>query len=97
MTTTDINTYLGGFGIPNDGTTVASSKWVYVKEMMSNVDDVLVLQIARELGINTPKSESLGSIKLAELRDASISEEPGVVIPHARILRQTHYRSVRGL
>ncbi|MCZ2356627.1 MAG: abortive infection family protein [Bacteroidia bacterium] len=71
MTTTDINTYLGGFGIPNNGTTMASSKWVYVKEMMSNVDDAIVFQIANELGINVPKSENLSSIKLAELLDGS--------------------------
>jgi hypothetical protein len=35
MTTTDINAYLGGFGIKNDGTTVAASKWVYVKNLLS--------------------------------------------------------------
>ena len=39
MTTTDINAYLGGFGIENDGTTMADSKWVYVKELLSDVND----------------------------------------------------------
>jgi len=71
MTTTDINTYLGGFGIPNDGTTMAGSKRVYVKELLTAVDDRIILQIANELGLEAPKSENLGAFKLAELLDGS--------------------------
>ena len=67
MTTTDINVYLGGFGIDNDGTTMAQSKWVYAKELLTNVDDRTVIQIAVDLGLELPSAEFSGSIQLQNL------------------------------
>ncbi len=71
MTTTDINVYLGGFGIANDGAAMVHSKWVYVKELLSNVDDSIVTQIALDLGLDIPSSEITGAIHLRSLLDGS--------------------------
>jgi hypothetical protein len=78
MTTTDINVYLGGFGIDNDGTTMAQSKWVYSKELLSDVEDQIVTQIAIDLGLELPHTGFSGSIQLQNLLD-------GTAYNHAQI------------
>lgn len=72
MTTTDINTYLGSFGIENDGTTMAQSKWVYVKNLLSSTDETLLIRIADDLGLELPAIVSSGSIDLKILLDGSV-------------------------
>lgn len=67
MTTTDINVYLGGFGIDNDGTTMAESKWVYTKTLLSHVNDQKIIKIALDLGIEIPSVASSGAIYLQNL------------------------------
>jgi len=54
MTTMDINIYLKSFGIQTPGTQVADSKWVYVREILSAVNEDIILRIARDLKISTP-------------------------------------------
>lgn len=71
MTTTDINVYLGGFGVENDGTTVASSKRVYSKGLLSSVDDRTVINIALDLGIEIPSREISGTLHLRSLLDGT--------------------------
>ncbi len=72
MTTTDINVYLGGYGIENDGTTMAQSKWVYAKELLSKVEDKTILQIAGDIGLGESLSvEFSGSIHLKNLLNGS--------------------------
>ena len=78
MTTTDINVYLGGFGVKNDGTTMAQSKWVYTKDLLSNVDDQTIFQIAIDLGLEIPVPEFSGSIQLRNLLN-------GTAYTHAKV------------
>jgi hypothetical protein len=52
MTYSDIDIYLRGFGIDTTkSTTSGNSKWVYVKDLLSNVDDEAIFAIADELEI----------------------------------------------
>ena len=60
MTTTDINTYLCDFGIKTLDITMASSKWVYVKQLLSDVDDSVIIKVAMDLGLDIP-SQPLAS------------------------------------
>lgn len=69
--TRDINTILIGYGIPNNGTSIASSKWIYVKDLLSSIGDETILQIAHDLKLPVPNTVNNGSIKLAELLDGT--------------------------
>lgn len=71
MTTTDINTYLGGFDIENDGTEMASSKWVYSKKLLSSADDAIIIKIASELDLEIPVSVSTSSFQMKEFLDGT--------------------------
>jgi len=58
----DIDVYLGAYGIETkDFQPSANSKWVYVKELLANTDENIILNIAEELELghnyssNTPK------------------------------------------
>lgn len=52
MTTTDINTYLAGHGVRvSHATTMAGSKWVYVKELLAEAGTETIVRIADELEI----------------------------------------------
>ena len=52
MTYSDIDIYLRGFGIDTTkSTTSVNSKWIYVKELLSNVTDDIIFAIADELEI----------------------------------------------
>ncbi|NGQ96599.1 toll/interleukin-1 receptor domain-containing protein [Brevibacillus sp. SYP-B805] len=61
MTYDDIDIFLSGFGITNYNLTRTSfnSKWVYAKELLKNVDNIKILKIADELGIDHPFSVEL--------------------------------------
>ncbi|WP_218395572.1 toll/interleukin-1 receptor domain-containing protein [Alteromonas lipotrueae] len=51
MTFSDINTYFRTHGVPTDDTVEYSSKRIYAKEMLADVDEELLLELASELGI----------------------------------------------
>lgn len=49
MSTSDINVYLAGFGIPcQDGPSIVGSKWVYVKEFLAHQPDEVIIKITDE-------------------------------------------------
>ncbi len=53
MTYSDIQTYLSGFNVDTTiSTSNSNSKWIYVKELLAPVDEVIILKIADELEIN---------------------------------------------
>lgn len=53
MTTTDINTFLGGFDVEvNHGLRMANSKRVYVQELLTNEPDEVIIRIANELNLD---------------------------------------------
>jgi hypothetical protein len=59
MSYSDIDVYLGAYGIETKGIQPSSnSKWVYVKELLANADENLVLSIAEELDLNHNFSSS---------------------------------------
>ena len=64
MNTSGINIFLGGFGIEHEMVNIVPSKRVYVEKLLSDVSDNLVLQIARELDIETPKTSSVTASEL---------------------------------
>src|SRR6185503_3721798 len=70
MTTTDINVYLKTFGVKTKDITMADSKWVYVKELLSDVDEQTIIRIAQDLGLEIP-TVIAGSIQLKNLLDGS--------------------------
>lgn len=52
MTYTDIDVYLGGFGLDtNKETSNVNSKWIYSKELLADSKDAILFQIAEELKI----------------------------------------------
>ena len=69
MTYSDINAYLGAYGINcKDFQASTNSKWVYVKEILTDVGENLVLKIADELKLehayssNTPKEATFWKV-----------------------------------
>lgn len=61
MNTSGINIFLSGFGIEHEMVNIVPSKRVYVEQLLSNVSDNIILQIARELEIETPKTATITS------------------------------------
>ena len=59
MNTSGINIFLGGFGIEHEMVNIVPSKRVYVEQLLSDVSNSLLLQIARELDIETPKASTV--------------------------------------
>ena len=52
MTYSDIDVYLGGFGVnTNKQTSNANSKWVYSKELLADTNDETLFKIAEELEV----------------------------------------------
>ena len=52
FTYSDIDTYLPGFGVDvSKPTSSVNSKWVYVKDLLSDEDNETILKIANDLGI----------------------------------------------
>ena len=61
MTYIDIDAYLPQFGVDCSKTTSnTNSKWVYVKELLGNEDDQIILRVASDLGIDHGFSTSSG-------------------------------------
>lgn len=66
MSTVDINTYLSAFGIVTQDIQMANSKWIYVKELLAEVNDNTVIKVAKDLGLVTPAdplTSSTGDLK----------------------------------
>lgn len=52
MSYSDIAIYLTGFGIDtSQKTSSVNSKWIYTKELLANVEEDVILQLADELEI----------------------------------------------
>jgi hypothetical protein len=51
FSTSQINVFLAGFGIPNTGEQIVPSKRVHVENKLSNVSESLIIKIAKELEI----------------------------------------------
>ncbi len=51
FSTSQINLFLAGFGIPNAGEQIVPSKRVYVENKLSNESESLILRIAKELDV----------------------------------------------
>jgi len=66
MVTTDINVFIGGFGVEHEEVNIVPSKRVYVAELLADESDGKILQIARELDIEVPKSSSAASATLCD-------------------------------
>ena len=58
MNTSGINIYLGGFGIEHEMVNIVPSKRVYVEKLLSNASDITVSNIAKELNIEVPRTDS---------------------------------------
>lgn len=71
MTTSDINVYLGAFGVETEDISMASSKWVYVKRLLSDVDESVIIKIASDLGLDIPSVVSASTQQLRDLLDGS--------------------------
>ncbi|WP_197206582.1 abortive infection family protein [Cytobacillus firmus] len=56
MSTTDINVFLGGFNVAHELVSIVPSKRTYVINLLSNVSDDLVINIANELGLSVGKN-----------------------------------------
>ena len=52
--TSGINVFLGGFGIEHEMVNIVPSKRAYAEELLKDVSDAVVLEIAQELGLELP-------------------------------------------
>jgi len=60
MSYSDIDVYLGAFGVDcKDFQPSTNSKWVYVKELLSDADESLLIKIANDLEIDHNYSSSI--------------------------------------
>ena len=69
MVTTDINVFLGGFGIEHENVNIVPSKRLYVQGLLADVSEGVILQIARELGLEIPNHLSKASTDLQNYLD----------------------------
>ena len=77
--TVDINGYLRRFGIRDATETSVSSKRIYVKNVLSGVDDDLVLRIAADLGVDSsPRTQASKAASEA----AAVTPEPYAFISY---------------
>lgn len=56
MKTTDINVFLGGFGVEHESLDIVPSKSLYVQNLLSRVSDPIVIDIAREIDVPVPNT-----------------------------------------
>ncbi len=57
MTYTEIDNYFKSYNIPTNHNPTYNSKRIYVKEILPNIDDEIILEIAKELEIQHPEIE----------------------------------------
>ncbi len=70
MSTTQINTYLGGHNVPTEDTTHADSKRLYVEKLLKPIPENVVIQIGKELKLKVPEQASPNASYLSNLMDA---------------------------
>lgn len=68
MTFSDIDIYLGDYGIDCSKATNTNSKYVYVKEILAYVKENIIIDIANELEIKHPVLNREEQIKTTDLR-----------------------------
>ena len=66
MVTSQINVFLGGFGVDHEMVDIVPSKWTYVERLLAKEPEGLVLRIARELELDLPNSSSLATVELKD-------------------------------
>lgn len=64
MNTSGINVFLGGFDVEHDTVDIVPSKRTYVQNLLADVSDNVVCQIARELDIEVPSSTAQTALDL---------------------------------
>jgi len=64
MVTSQINVFLGGFGVEHDMVNIVPSKRVYVEGLLADESAGVVLRIARELDLEVPSPSILASVTL---------------------------------
>jgi len=63
LTTTEINAYMGRFKVNTPKLAMADSKWVYVRDILSTVDESIIIRIAKDLMDNINKVRTIFSAK----------------------------------
>ena len=63
MTTRDINMYMSRFNVKTPNLSMADSKWVYVRDILSTVDESIIIRIAKDLMDNINKVRTIFSAK----------------------------------
>lgn len=66
MVTTDINTFLSGFGVPTEDVTIVQSKRIYVQNLLKRIDPSTIIKIAHELKI---VSENSGLVSVKNMQE----------------------------
>lgn len=69
MNTSNINVFLGGFGIEHDCVDIVPSKRVYVEGLLAKTPDAIICQIARELDVDIPVPASESALELQSYLD----------------------------
>jgi hypothetical protein len=64
MKTSQINVFLGGFGVECQSVNIVPSKRLYVEELLAPVPEAVVLRIARELEIEPPNAAGQNALEL---------------------------------
>lgn len=66
MSTSEINVFLGGFGVEHDAVSIVPSKRLYVMKLLEGVNDRLLAKIASDLGVEVPNRAAQGAHDLAD-------------------------------
>lgn len=67
MATTQINSFLTGFGVVTEDVSIVQSKRVYVQQLLKDIDAKVVLQIGADLGLQLPNKGLLSINNVVEL------------------------------
>lgn len=66
MSTSEINVYLGGFGVQTNPVSIVDSKRLYVMELLKEANDRLLVRIATGLDVDVPNNAGQGAHELAD-------------------------------
>lgn len=66
MTTSEINVFLGGFGIEHDCVSIVDSKRTYVMKLLAEVSPRTIAKLASELHIEAPSNASQAAHELVD-------------------------------
>jgi len=96
--TSQINIFLGGFGIGNSGETIVPSKRVYVENKLSKVSEDIIIKIAKEMGIIADDAPNFSKIELLEVKEdiltaLTLIDFPVIdlILDEYHVLSNTHY------